>query len=592
MIVGTSGTITLTSGSWTVGGNWNTSGLGSSLIAGTSTVAFTGASTTLTLATGQRFYNVVIGGTISITSPVTAAGTLTVNNGAVLTKTGQSITFNGLTEIGSGSIADGAISVGNFSVTNSDATNLTTITVFTTWTVDSQYTWTDSSTVGTSTITFTIGGNTVGYRFNVMKDAAAFTNGIVNGSGQVVFTMLGSDPVVYVILSAPCGVGNRYWIGGTGSWSQTAHWSSSSGGVNGCSVPNASNPVFFDANSGGGTVSVDLNAALSALNTTGWAGTVVIGLFDFAVSGASIHAAGTLTIGASAGSGLTATGGLTLSGSAVLDGSGAPSVVSIAGNVSISSAAAYLKMGSATWTFGGSWTNNSTSANWAAGTGTVVFDSTSSQTMTFAALAGSEFHSVSFRSAAGSGAVTFSMATNGLRWSNVLTIQDGAGSTTTLATANLSLAGGSLAVGDSGILVANASTVSAADVTMNGGTSGTITLTGGAWSVSGNWDTSGVGATFTKDSRTVTLSGAAKTLRTRDASNGFHNLTISGTVTQNNATDVDGTLAIDGSLTTSGNDITGGASLLVAGGGALTAGGSTITIRSIDTSSGAFAAGT
>src|SRR5439155_18904609 len=108
-------------------------------------------------------------------------------------------------------------------------------------------------------------------------------------------------------------------------------------------------------------------------------------------------------------------------------------------------------------------------------------------------------------SAASSGAVTFSMATNGLRWSNVLTIQDGAGSTTTLATANLSLAGGSIAAGDSGILVANASTVSPADVTMNGSTSGTITLTGGDWTVSGNWDTSGVRADFTKDSSTVTL---------------------------------------------------------------------------------------
>src|SRR2546430_9069920 len=244
------------------------------------------------------FYSLAIGGTPSIASPVPAAGTLTVNNGAVLTKTGQSLTFNGLTEIGSGSIADGATSVGNFSVTNSDATNLTTITVFTTWTVDSQYTWTDSSTVGTSTITFTIGGNTVGYRFNVMKDAAAFTNGIVDGSGQVIFAMLASDPVVNVILSAPCGVGNRYWIGGTGIWSQTAHWSSSSGGVNGCSVPNASNPGFFDRTSGGGTVSVDLNAALSSLNTTGWAGTVVIGVFDFAVSRAILHARRTLTLGA------------------------------------------------------------------------------------------------------------------------------------------------------------------------------------------------------------------------------------------------------------------------------------------------------
>src|SRR5439155_758383 len=268
------------------------------------------------------------------------------------------------------------------------------------WTADTQYTWTDFSGVGTSTITFTIGGNTVGNRFNVTKDGALFTNGIVDGSGQVVFTMLASDPVVDVTLSAPCGPGNRYWIGGTGNWSQTTHWSSSSGGVNGCSVPNASNPVFFDANSGGGTVTVDLNAAMSSLNTTGWSGTVAIGVFDFAVGGGIIHAAGVLTIGASTANGLTATGGLTLSGSA---------------------------------------------------------------------------------------------------------IQDGAGSTTTLATANLSLAGGSIAVGDSGILVANASTVSAADVTMNGSTSGTITLTGGDWTVSGNWDTSGVGATFTKGSSTVTL---------------------------------------------------------------------------------------
>src|SRR3989475_4779128 len=191
MTGGASGTLTLTTGAWTVTGNWDTSGAGSTLTAGTSTVTMTGASSTLALAAGQRFYNLVIGGTITITSPVTASHDLTVNNGAVLTKTGQDIAFNGLTENGTGSIADGAISVGNFSITNSDGTNLTTISAFTMWTVDTEFTWTHSSTVGTSTITFTIGGNTVGNRFNVTKDGAAFTNGLVNGSGQVVFTMLG-----------------------------------------------------------------------------------------------------------------------------------------------------------------------------------------------------------------------------------------------------------------------------------------------------------------------------------------------------------------------------------------------------------------
>src|SRR2546422_146095 len=208
-----SGTITLT-GAWTVSGSWDSTGAGSVLNPGTSTVTFTGTSQTISLAAGQTFYNLTIGGTVSINSSVTAAATLTVNNGAVLTKTGQTIAFNSLTQNGTGSIVDGAITVVNFSVTNSDGTNLTAISVFTTWTIDADYTWTHSSTVATSTITFTIGGNTIGHRFNVTKDAVDFTNGFVNGSGQIIFTMLGSDPVVDVRLTSPCG-GNRYWIGGT-----------------------------------------------------------------------------------------------------------------------------------------------------------------------------------------------------------------------------------------------------------------------------------------------------------------------------------------------------------------------------------------
>lgn len=32
---------------------------------------------------------------------------------------------------------------------------------------------------------------------------------------------------------------NRYWIGGTGNWSDTSHWSASSGGAGGASKPTA-----------------------------------------------------------------------------------------------------------------------------------------------------------------------------------------------------------------------------------------------------------------------------------------------------------------------------------------------------------------
>jgi len=48
---------------------------------------------------------------------------------------------------------------------------------------------------------------------------------------------------------------NRYWVGGTGSWSSTntVNWSASSGGSGGASVPTAADNVYFDVNSNVGT---------------------------------------------------------------------------------------------------------------------------------------------------------------------------------------------------------------------------------------------------------------------------------------------------------------------------------------------------
>jgi len=49
---------------------------------------------------------------------------------------------------------------------------------------------------------------------------------------------------------------NRYWVGGTGTWSNTntTNWSATSGGAGGASVPTATDTPFFDTNSGSGTV--------------------------------------------------------------------------------------------------------------------------------------------------------------------------------------------------------------------------------------------------------------------------------------------------------------------------------------------------
>src|SRR3989344_4457236 len=59
----------------------------------------------------------------------------------------------------------------------------------------------------------------------------------------------------------------RFWVGGTGNTSDTAHWSATTGGAGGETVPVAGDTVTFDSNSGtAATVTVDV--ALSAASIT------------------------------------------------------------------------------------------------------------------------------------------------------------------------------------------------------------------------------------------------------------------------------------------------------------------------------------
>lgn len=59
----------------------------------------------------------------------------------------------------------------------------------------------------------------------------------------------------------------RYWVGGTGNWSETSHWSATSGGTGGASVPTSADDVYFNAFSFTGTSqSVTINVAASCLS--------------------------------------------------------------------------------------------------------------------------------------------------------------------------------------------------------------------------------------------------------------------------------------------------------------------------------------
>jgi len=67
----------------------------------------------------------------------------------------------------------------------------------------------------------------------------------------------------------------RFWVGGTGSWNDTAHWSTTSGGSGGSSVPTSSDPVTFDSSSGGGTCTVNVaSPAMNGLTLSSYTGTL------------------------------------------------------------------------------------------------------------------------------------------------------------------------------------------------------------------------------------------------------------------------------------------------------------------------------
>ena len=65
--------------------------------------------------------------------------------------------------------------------------------------------------------------------------------------------------------------GARYWVGGTGSWSESGHWATASNAAGGAPVPTVTEKVYFDAYSfpsTGQTVTIDVTAACLGLDSS------------------------------------------------------------------------------------------------------------------------------------------------------------------------------------------------------------------------------------------------------------------------------------------------------------------------------------
>ncbi len=107
----------------------------------------------------------------------------------------------------------------------------------------------------------------------------------------------------------------RYWVGGTGNWSDTARWSDASGGSSGFSVPRSHDDVVFDSLSNATAYTATVNAVtggirMKALTIAG----PLVGNVTLAGSTAIVGIHGNVTLPAT-GLTRTYTGAITLTGS-------------------------------------------------------------------------------------------------------------------------------------------------------------------------------------------------------------------------------------------------------------------------------------
>jgi gliding motility-associated-like protein len=74
---------------------------------------------------------------------------------------------------------------------------------------------------------------------------------------------------ISIIISQSVAQNLRYWVNGTGNWNEPSHWSLTSGGLPGATLPDENTSVVFDANSGiGMQVTITMKSASACYDFT------------------------------------------------------------------------------------------------------------------------------------------------------------------------------------------------------------------------------------------------------------------------------------------------------------------------------------
>jgi hypothetical protein len=371
---GTSNTLRMGSGTWTLSGTsdiWNLQAA-PTLIAGTSTIVLSDTSTAArTFNGGGLYYNkLTIGGTTG-TSTLTITGNNTFGELASTKTVAHTIAFGTTTQ-----------TFGKWSVTGT-AGNVVTIT-------------------GTSTTNVIAGPAVTGVDYLAMGTWGISTTSPGEFYAGANSTGTAAAPVFRTAAPAPRTL---YWVGGTGNWSSTTKWDTTSGGGGGAAIPTSLDAVNFDAlsNATAYTATIDAGVALARCASFTMAGPLV-GNVTFAGSvGIAFH--GNVSFAAT---------GITRTYVGAMNWAGNSSYTFTTNGLTLASTCTVIGIGS-TWELG-------SALNAGTGTLTVTYGSFGTSTSNYSLTAGALFsnnsniRSISLNGStltfSATGSVTFTAATN------------------------------------------------------------------------------------------------------------------------------------------------------------------------------------
>jgi fibronectin-binding autotransporter adhesin len=369
-------TLRMGSGTWTLSGTGTVWDLGSGpiLFVGTSNIVLSNTSTSArTFNGGNRYYNkLTIGGT-------TGTSTTTILNSNIFGELASTKTVAHTIDFGGN-----ANTFGKWSVTGT-AGNVVTI-------------------IGTSTSSQIVGPAVTGVDYLAMGTWGISTTSPGEFYAGANSTGTAAAPVFRTAAPAPRTL---YWVGGTGNWSSTTKWSTSSGGGSGAAIPTSLDAVVFDSasNATAYTATIDAGVTLARCasftmagplsgNVT-FAGTVGIafhGNVSFAATGITRTYTGAMQWAGNSSYTFT-TNGLSL----------ASSTITIVGVGSIWSLGSALTCSTITVTFG---TFNTSASNYAFTCGGVLSSNNSNvRTINFN-------NSIATFNGAGAAVINFTNATN------------------------------------------------------------------------------------------------------------------------------------------------------------------------------------